>query len=175
MDVHDFEGATIAKIELLGDKYYDRSIKIICTNGRELLILPDSPAYDHWLNITTSQPSRVSEAIADMVVTAKELLIKLDAGLDIDGILETFKALVDSWSGDVIQGGSQIIVGRPGNTTVQLKFDLADTLIMSSTKFDALVSAGALEVEPMPEWKGWKNWYVSCPVLITSLEKVEAI
>jgi hypothetical protein len=177
MYIQDFEGATISKIELTENDYDYTSIKIICKVGedyRELLILSGSPAYDHWLTITTAQHSKVPEAIACAMSTTKDALVKLDAGQDIDGILETFKTMAESWAADVIQGGAQTIIGKPGNTTVQLKFDLADTLIMNSKKFDALVSAGILEVEPVEQWKGGKNWYVSCAVLMDALEEVEA-
>lgn len=175
MDIHDFVGATIAKVELLGNDSYDTSIKIICTNGLELLILPDSPAYDHWLSITMSQPSRVSGAIADAMATAKELLTKVTPGRDHDDVLQSFKALAECWVADVINGQAHEIEGSPKDEQVELTFSHVSPFCLSRTKFDVLVSAGVLEVEAMPQWKRWKNWYVSCPVLIDSLEKVEAI
>jgi hypothetical protein len=173
MHIQDFEGATISKIELTENDYDYTSIKIICTNGLELLILPDSPAYDHWLTITTAQPSKVPDAIACAVATTKDALIKLDAGQDIDGILETFKTMAECWAADVINGQAQTIIGKPGDQ-VQLCFYHVNDFFINSKKFDALVSAGILEVEPVEQWKGGKNWYVSCAVLMDALEEVEA-
>lgn len=175
MDIQDLVGATIAKVELTENEYDYTSIKITCTNGLELLILPDSPAYDHWLDVTMSQPSRVPEAIADVMVIAKELLAKAMPGQNHGDVLQSFKTLAECWTADVINGQAHEIDGRPKDEQVELKFFHSSPFHLKRTTFDALVSAGVLEVEPMPEWKGWKNWYVSCAVLIDSLEKVEAL
>jgi hypothetical protein len=109
------------------------------------------------------------------MVTAKELLTKALPGQDHNDVLQSFKTLAECWATDVINGQAHEIEGRPKDEQVELKFSHASPFYLNRTKFDALVSAGVLGVEPMPQWKGWKNWYVSCAILINSLEKVEAL
>jgi hypothetical protein len=83
--------------------------------------------------------------------------------------------LAECWAADVINGQAHEIEGRPKDEQVELKFSHVSPFYLKRTTFDALVSVGVLGVEPMPQWKGWKNWYVSCYLLIDSLEKVEAL